>query len=321
MIANAVLLEISEILFLIGPMEPLVNMIYVPGGLMKKTEQPEIVTRIFASTAIISIIFALYFTALLFVCRYCQTSGDRIFKLFSDFKKTVFVSFCILLVPVAGIATVINVYWASKTELLDEIKAWNPAVYENVRNRTVFGCKKSSKNTVFALVAIIGFPLIAPAVFAIMWSTLGCYRVLRANKRSLTERTLALYRRLINALVIEIGIIVCIGCVPSCAILVAYMLQSLYSDTSSNFESSIFMLMTTVFTYYPVITHMVTIFYITPYRKALFGLFWRLLPSGKRQRQAMKGPLSETTATKKVQFYTQNYTKIMRYNQKSYSVS
>ncbi|KAI1703050.1 serpentine type 7TM GPCR chemoreceptor srh domain-containing protein [Ditylenchus destructor] len=321
MIANAVFLEIFLILYAIGPMEPLVNLIFVPGGLMKNAEQPEIVTRVFASTCITATIFALYFNALLFVCRYCQTSGNRLFKLLSDFKKTVFVSFCLLLVPVAGIATVVNVYWASKTELLDEIKAWSPSVYENVRNRTIFGCKKSSKNTFIVLLAVIGLPLIAPAVFAVPWSTLGCYRVLRANKRSLTERTLALYRRLINALVIEIGIIVCIVCVPGCSILVAYVLQFVYSDTSSNFESSIFMLMTTVCTYYPMITNMVTIIYIKPYRKAIFGLYWRLSPFGRRQKEAVRGPLSETTATKKVQFFTRNQTKILRHNQKSYSVS
>ncbi|KAI1700802.1 serpentine type 7TM GPCR chemoreceptor srh domain-containing protein [Ditylenchus destructor] len=296
MIANAVCMETWGLLYSICPVEPVTVRLYVNGGLTSNVALPDFFTRIWYNLIFIAFLLTIYFNTMLFVCRYCHTSDSRLHTWLSDFKKAVSLHLCLASVPVVGLVIIVNSFLAPREQLLDEMKICNISVYEQIQQKTVFGIKSSDKTTAILIEACC---VAICAVSAVVWSTFGCYRDLRANKRALSNQTVALYRKLINALVIDMCILFCMVVVPF-----GILLQVLYRP--SPLSSSVFMLMWSLCNWYPMTTHIVTLLYITPYRRAVIHILQRYFPCFTPSNRTTSIELSEATAeTKQVQHFTQ----------------
>ncbi|KAI1707119.1 serpentine type 7TM GPCR chemoreceptor srh domain-containing protein [Ditylenchus destructor] len=296
MIANAVCMETWGFLYSLGPVEPVTVRLYVSGGLANNVVLPEFLTQIRYNLIFIGFVLTIYFNTMLFVCRYSHTSDSRLYFWLSDLKKAVSLHLCLASVPVVGLVVILNSFLAPRDELLDEMKICNISVYEQIQHKTVFGIKASDKTTAILIEANC---VAICAVSAVVWSTFGCYRDLRANKRALSKQTVALYTKLINALVIDMCILFLMVVVPF-----GVLLQVLYHP--SPLSSAVFMLMWSLCNWYPMTTHIVTLLYITPYRRALIHIIQRCFPCFKPSNGTTSIEFSEATAeTKQVQHFTQ----------------
>jgi hypothetical protein len=123
---------------------------------------------------------------------------------------------------------------------------------------------------------------------AIVFSTIGCYRMLRQNKRILSKRTKELYQRLVNALLIDVGICFLLVALPfgTCYIFVA---------AKSPYSPIVYSCAFTTATLYQVVAHLVLLIYITPYRRAVVDIYTR---ATRRSVQDSNGNYSSSSTTR-----------------------
>jgi hypothetical protein len=99
------------------------------------------------------------------------------------------------------------------------------------------------------------------AFFIIIFSTIYTYKILRKEKKILSKRTYNLYRSLIYALIVEMGVFaVLVG--PCTGILIGLFLQLSFTPIIS---TSTLMFVK----FYPLASHIITIIYIGPFRRGV----------------------------------------------------
>ncbi|KAI1695679.1 serpentine type 7TM GPCR chemoreceptor srh domain-containing protein [Ditylenchus destructor] len=103
----------------------------------------------------------------------------------------------------------------------------------------------------------------------VVGSILGIYRFLRQNRKLLSKRTYALYKTLINVLVIDMVLCGILVFVPLIASMASFYYEYLFDLEIS---STITLLTLTAASWYPLCTHIVMIYYVTPYRRAMLGI-------------------------------------------------
>lgn len=102
-------------------------------------------------------------------------------------------------------------------------------------------------------------------VAIIVACTYGCYSTLQANKRSLSHFTLRLYRTLVNSLVIDLVFCLLIGVTPLLLMFVGFTMRT-------NWASTVTVVCSTFTSLYFLVSHVLWLFYIAPYRRAVLGL-------------------------------------------------
>lgn len=99
-----------------------------------------------------------------------------------------------------------------------------------------------------------------------LWGTIGSYYYLRQNRNSYSDRTIALYRVLINVLVADLSLSLFIGFVPMALTFAALLLR--WHD-----GAPVAVLALTVCMWYPCCANAILLSYVKPYRMAVRGLF------------------------------------------------
>ncbi|KAI1693502.1 serpentine type 7TM GPCR chemoreceptor str domain-containing protein [Ditylenchus destructor] len=103
-------------------------------------------------------------------------------------------------------------------------------------------------------------------------STYGCYKNLRSNRAFLSQKTKDLYLTLTNALVIETFVGVCLVLVPLGSLSLAYQMGSKHGAIMS-------LLAQRTGSLYPLLSNVILLWIVKPYRKAVIGLFIDRWPS------------------------------------------
>ncbi|KAI1692246.1 serpentine type 7TM GPCR chemoreceptor str domain-containing protein [Ditylenchus destructor] len=105
-------------------------------------------------------------------------------------------------------------------------------------------------------------------------STYGSYKNLRDNRASLSQKTKDLYLTLTNALVIETFVGVCLVVVPLGSLSLSYQLESKYGAIIS-------LLAQRTGSLYPLLSNVILLWIVKPYRKAVISLIIDRWPSKK----------------------------------------
>lgn len=113
---------------------------------------------------------------------------------------------------------------------------------------------------VIAAYTLVFFPLVG-------YCTYGCYSSLNDARHSLSTSTLRLYRRLVNSLLIDLAFST-IGLMPVIAVVAAVCAQAEWGSTAMIIAISVTGL-------YPLESHILWLFYLPPYRRAVMRLFGR----------------------------------------------
>ncbi|KAI1692614.1 serpentine type 7TM GPCR chemoreceptor srh domain-containing protein [Ditylenchus destructor] len=162
------------------------------------------------------------------------------------------------------------------------MKTRDPVTYKRMEGRTAIGLKEpvnyDRSNGNFELqgayVAFIctGSCLLIITlsyVLTIGYSIFGCYKFLRVKGKTLSRRTAALYSALINSLVLDMIMAEILCLVPAIAFVTSYALESPYA-------SGIFSIALQMGTVYRIVANIVTIAFVTPYRRAMLQMFRKL---------------------------------------------
>ncbi|KAI1692426.1 serpentine type 7TM GPCR chemoreceptor str domain-containing protein [Ditylenchus destructor] len=96
-------------------------------------------------------------------------------------------------------------------------------------------------------------------------STYGSYKILRDNSAFFSRKTKDLYLTLTNALVIETFVGLCLAVVPLGSLTLAYLIGSKHGAIHSLLTQRTGCL-------YPLISNVILLWNVKPYRKAIIGL-------------------------------------------------
>lgn len=107
-------------------------------------------------------------------------------------------------------------------------------------------------------------------VFAIMIAccAYGSYRALQRSKRTLSPRTLRLYKSLVNSLVLDLAFCLLLGATPIMVIVISMSSRATWASTAT-------VICMTVAGFYPLATHVLWLLYITPCRRSVRRLLGR----------------------------------------------
>ncbi|KAH7725286.1 hypothetical protein AAVH_07079 [Aphelenchoides avenae] len=161
---------------------------------------------------------------------------------------------CLVIVP-------LHTQWASRDELLDYLKVADTTLYDKAQKHTVIGIKHA-KTRLYYVSYCSAITLALTAAMVGLWSTVGCYRYLRQNRSWISERTAALYRILINALVIEAFLGGALVITPALVSLMAF-------NAGYGYGAPVALMSFTIVNWYPLAANVVLVTYIRPYRIAL----------------------------------------------------
>lgn len=125
---------------------------------------------------------------------------------------------------------------------------------------------------------------------AILLSTFGCYYFLYRNKRMLSKRTQDLYRRLVNALLLDLGICFLL-------ILAPFIVWYTCVKAQSPYTSVVYSVAFTTAALYQIVTHVVLLTYITPYRRAVLGVYLRATGRSEQGSSEASPPSMTTSRT------------------------
>uniref|UniRef100_A0A914CAM5 G protein-coupled receptor n=1 Tax=Acrobeloides nanus TaxID=290746 RepID=A0A914CAM5_9BILA len=115
-----------------------------------------------------------------------------------------------------------------------------------------------------AVYSILAFSCVLSII--VIFSITHTYRVLRANKNIFSKRTYTLYRTLINALVIEMLLSGAMVMAPLVVTITCFLLDF-------DFTSIIAMLSLLIASLFPTVLHLLTLFYVAPYKRAIIRIY------------------------------------------------
>ncbi|KAI1701226.1 serpentine type 7TM GPCR chemoreceptor sri domain-containing protein [Ditylenchus destructor] len=101
----------------------------------------------------------------------------------------------------------------SQSELKEFLRVNQPKIYSIAHNRSITGFENSNNAWLYYIYcwAAIGMLIIFATI---VYCVYGCYASLQRGKSAFSSRTLQLYRSLVNALVIDLGICVMMVVLP-----------------------------------------------------------------------------------------------------------
>ncbi|KAH7720989.1 hypothetical protein AAVH_11456 [Aphelenchoides avenae] len=204
-----------------------------------------------------------YSTAVLFALRYSQTVGNWVYRMLSRLKWAVSFHVFVLIVGLGTVVLPIHMQWESSEELTHYFGNSDSELYKKMNEVAFVGFKNFNWQGYLALYAAMAGAAVIGAVD--LWGTIGSYYYLRQNRNSLSDRTVALYRVLINVLVADMFLSLFIGFVPMALTFAALLLR--WHD-----GASVAVLALTVCMWYPCCANVILLSYVKPYRMAVRGL-------------------------------------------------
>ncbi|KAH7715593.1 7TM GPCR protein [Aphelenchoides avenae] len=211
-----------------------------------------------------------YQTTSMFLFRYSQTVDNVLYRTLSNAKT--FVAVHIGGIALLGSLTLLPVttQWSSRGEMLESARNDSSELYAEMQRTSFLGLKETEENSYLFRLASASLVAIGVAfVVIIAYSTYGCYRHMTRHSASFSVRTLKLYRVLLNALVIDM---------LACVLMVAVPMVASTVAVGGNSENGglILLLSFTIANWYPLVNNVVTLSYITPYRRSLLRLVNRI---------------------------------------------
>ncbi|KAH7702893.1 7TM GPCR protein [Aphelenchoides avenae] len=261
-IFNSTSCMIFELVYGLSHPEPLYPYtIFIVGGLLKNVQLPAAFIVCYVDLLMFCMCAVIISTALLFAFRYSQTVDGWPHRAMSSRRIAIPLVLAIFVVVFGTIC--VPQHFAVKTH--DEIMldmANNTELLPVIDGRNVFAFRVSH------IANNAGTVLFITVVAVIVLSTFGCYYFLRKNVRMLSKRTKELYQRLVNALLIDLGICFLLIFLPFCVMMMFYVAGSDYTSIvySCSFATA---------TLYQVVTHVFLLTYITPYRQAVINVYMR----------------------------------------------
>ncbi|KAI1698027.1 serpentine type 7TM GPCR chemoreceptor srh domain-containing protein [Ditylenchus destructor] len=250
--------------------------IVMSGGLLKHWIIPTYMSYFILYAAFISICGILYSMPLLFLYRYLQTVNSRFLKLFTLGLRSFLLcsaGFCVLFVP--PYITIGNVI-TSQSDLKEFLRVNQPKIYSIAHNRSILGIENPKNAWIYFLycwVAIVSLILFATLTYCVY----GCYSSMQRKKSAFSTRTLQLYRSLVNALMIDLVVCGVMAILPIwiCAISLYYQVK--WASTAT-------LLALSFSSWYPCVSHIILMWFITPYRRALVRMFKWWKKRGKTEQ-------------------------------------
>ncbi|KAI1691439.1 serpentine type 7TM GPCR chemoreceptor srh domain-containing protein [Ditylenchus destructor] len=170
--------------------------------------------------------------------------------------------FCILTVPpFIGLSDVIS----SQSELKEFLRANQPIIYSIAQNRNIVGIENSKSTFIYVVFCWATIVLLLYSA-TLTYCVYGCYASLQRGKSAFSSRTLMLYRSLVNALMIDVAIcgVMVILPVVLCGLSMYFQLE--WASTAT-------LLAMSFASWYPCVSHIVWMWFIAPYRRALIRMF------------------------------------------------
>lgn len=128
------------------------------------------------------------------------------------------------------------------------------------------GTFQSPDSRYFNALMASGSLVLVAIISVITFCTIACYRRLGSYRAAFSKRTLLLYQTLINALVIELTLCSVFTMLPCLLSMVLYWAQVKYA-------SPICLWAITLSGFHSIVSHLVCLTYIQPYRQAFERLF------------------------------------------------
>ncbi|KAI1706711.1 serpentine type 7TM GPCR chemoreceptor srh domain-containing protein [Ditylenchus destructor] len=177
-------------------------------------------------------------------------------------------------------------------KLAEEMKTRDPVTYRRMEGRTAIGFKLQGAYVAFICAGVCLLIITLIYVFTIGYSIFGCYKFLRVKGNTLSRGTAALYSALINSLVLDMVMVGILCLVPTIAFVTSYALESPYAPGIL----SIALQMATV---YPIVANIITIAFVTPYRRAMVRIIRKLF-CGPRTISLARVYVSESTSRREI---------------------
>ncbi|KAH7703452.1 hypothetical protein AAVH_29372 [Aphelenchoides avenae] len=281
-IANNICFFAAEWLYGVAHPEPLFpHPILLGRGLSRYVPSTDFSRNLYMNVGIFLAMSVAYFMVAQFLFRYCQTTDNWLYEVLSNFKYSALMYVAAMTVGTCTVIVPLGFNWASADELLDYMKGVDVELFEKMLDTPCFVGMKTASSLTYITAASAAVALGAGGTLVAVWSTLCCYRFLRNNHSSLSQRTIALYRSLINALVLDVAI--------GFAVVFFPMLISVAALTFENAYGSIIALISmTVVNWYPLLTHAILLTNVKPYRMALIVLCRRVIHRKKELREYKK---------------------------------
>ncbi|KAI1697274.1 serpentine type 7TM GPCR chemoreceptor srh domain-containing protein [Ditylenchus destructor] len=275
---SATYLMLSETLYAFAHPEPLFPFpAAIAGGLAKFLPIGQTFANIYADFSIFIIINSFYSTMVLFVFRYLQTTDSDLMRFLTNPKSAVVCNAAALTFATALIIVPLHFQWTTREELLSlagDINLIDPGLRQRLLTLPLVSVKREELLLVAGYSAAILSSFVGVVVIG---SILGIYHFLRQNKKLFSKRTYALYRSLINVLVIDMLFCCLLVLFPLIISLAAFYFQLKISSLTA-------LITLTIGSWYPLCTHIVMISYVTPYRRALIGIYRKVLQQKQESR-------------------------------------
>ncbi|KAI1710178.1 serpentine type 7TM GPCR chemoreceptor srh domain-containing protein [Ditylenchus destructor] len=275
---NATYLMVSEVLYAFAHPEPLFPYpVAIAGGFAKFVPVGQTFANIYTDVAIFFIMSSFYSTMVLFLFRYLQTTDSDFMRFFTNPKFAILCNAAALTFATAMIIVPLHFQWTTREEKLSlagDMNLIDPSLRQRLLTLPLIGVKREP------LLLVAGYSAAILSSFVgvvVVGSILGIYHFLRQNKKSFSKRTYALYRSLINVLVIDMlfcGLLVLFPLILSLAVFLFQL----------KISSLVALITLTTASWYPLCTHVVMISCVTPYRRALVGIFRKVLQQKQESR-------------------------------------
>ncbi|KAI1698148.1 serpentine type 7TM GPCR chemoreceptor srh domain-containing protein [Ditylenchus destructor] len=266
---NGTYAVLFELVFALASPEPLFPYpMLIVGGPLRNVHLGTTFNNIYLELGMLSIIFVFQSTLILFLYRYCQTADNYFYTRFlSDIRWTAAINFSIV---VGGlifmlVEQLVVKFFKSSEELKDWIRAVDPKVYSHIGDRQVVGFVREGTEPYWLFCGVLTLFFTFSIAGIVAFCTYGCHRHLRQKQSMLSSRTISLYRALINSLILDMSIAAVLVLIPYATVLFAFAYDSPYTAILSACTFGLASL-------YPVLTNIILMTFVTPYRKATIGL-------------------------------------------------
>ncbi|KAH7713175.1 hypothetical protein AAVH_19493, partial [Aphelenchoides avenae] len=180
--------------------------IIVGGGIIPLLDPSQLFSRIYTELCFISCCLLFYCNAAMFLFRLAQSVDSPKVKLLSNPKY----GFGIAAAAMAATSTIIillfNRLWTSDDKIRASIRSENPALYAAIKDKSLVGFE-IDLNAFSVLLLVLMGAFVGLCGAGMVISAVGCQYFIRSSQRPwLSERTLQLYRKLANMLVLDLGL-------------------------------------------------------------------------------------------------------------------
>ncbi|KAI1698164.1 serpentine type 7TM GPCR chemoreceptor str domain-containing protein [Ditylenchus destructor] len=218
---------------------------------------------------------AILMNALMFPYRYCQTANNWIYRnVFYHKKLCILLTVTLLFTVWGSVIFPLHGFYTKRDHIIEAVLKAHPGYYGFFKEHSVTGALREDASTsTMIFIYANSFWCVLISTVAIS-STYGCYKNLRDNRAFLSQRTRALYLTLINALVIETFVGLCLAVLPLGSLSLSYQLESKHGAIIS-------LLAQRTGSLYPLLSNVILLWIVKPYRKAVVSFIINRWPSKK----------------------------------------